>query len=125
MAVENARARIPSQQRVVVAVRSDRFSLFEAMHGFHQPIERADARARPAACELRLGAALAHDAFVIRAVVSIAEAGCEIDRLAIGTRCALELVGQGQDEGNPRRLVVRINLQDVAADALRLTWLIE
>src|SRR5262245_2164860 len=100
MAVEQPCARIPAEQRIVVSVRPDRFSLFEALHGFHQPIERTDARTRPATRELRLGAALADDALVVRALVLIAQAGCEIDSLAIRARCGLELVGQGQDECN-------------------------
>ena len=66
---------------------------------------------RPRRLARAVGAPFADDAFVVGALVTIAQTGCEIDSLAIRSWRSFELVGQGQDQGNLRRLVVRIDLK--------------
>ena len=67
--VEESRARIPPQPRIVVAGGAEPFGALEVAHSLGNPIVDTDVRAGATMRVLRLGPALRDDARVVRLVV--------------------------------------------------------
>jgi hypothetical protein len=94
MALEQPRARVPAQDRLVVAGRADRLGLLVPLHRVAQPVVGQVAEAELRRAQLRLRQPLAHDARVVGLAVRVAELRQQLAR-ALGPRAGRlrELVG--------------------------------
>jgi putative transcriptional regulator len=128
MAVERARAGVPTQHRIVVPRRPDGHRLREQVERLGEPVGGQRVAARPAVMrEMRPRATLADDAAVVEPLVLVAQAreqragACDARAHAV----APELIRDGEQQRDERRLVVAVGAEDILADALGEIALVE
>src|SRR5262245_37200811 len=121
VAVQDPCAGVPAQDRIVVARRAQLDRALEVRHRLQEPGVGDRARTGIVPVEHDLGAPLAEQPVVVGAAVLVAESlDQRMGLVVLLAQTPLELLGERQDQGNPGRAVVRIDLEDVAANALRL-----
>jgi hypothetical protein len=125
-ALERSHARVPPEDRVVVARRAELLGTLEGIHGGAERLVRHRLGVHRATRELRVRQPLVDDAGVVRALVGI---GDPLEHRArppreLGGRRP-ELVGDREHEHHEHRLIRGIHLEDVEADALGRPRLIE
>src|ERR1044072_1169056 len=123
---DDARAGVPAQERIVIPVRTDGLSFFEPIHGVTKPIVGVKPRAGSALSELHLGTAFRQDAGIISPLVFALQPRQKLLRLRIAHSIAFaKAVADREQESDQRLLIVRVRLQHVETDALRLPRFIE
>ena len=122
---EQPYARIPAQDRVVVAGGAQRLGFGVVFERVVEPFARGDRGAAIGVFELRDGATLADQAGVLGALVGAGELRHEIEGLAVRPGALAELIGQREDQHHQRGLMNLIDGEDVETDAFGLFGLAE
>src|SRR5262249_24351293 len=126
IAYDQARARVPAQDRVVVAAGTKRLGALVPVHRLAEPVVDEWTRAGRMMLQLRLRPALVDEAGVVGAFVLVPQLRDRFPRSRdAGPRILIELLGQGQQQRRQRRLIVRLDGERVQADALRFARLVQ
>lgn len=118
---DEASTGVPAEDGVIIAWGTKILSFFVTFHGFQEMLVGDPSCSGSSAMEARFSSALGNDAAIIRPIVFTFQSGEDLTHFAVADAIAFsEPVGNGQQQCDEGFLVVRINLQDVKADAFRL-----
>src|SRR5262249_11957485 len=118
-------ARVPTQQRLIIISRPNIFCRFVASHCLSQEMIGGTPASGSGAAQLCAGLSLVDDALIVHLVVLVIEARHKCDGTFYWKMRISELIGQRQQKQYEGRLVLRIDLENVEADAFGLCWLIQ
>ena len=126
ISLNDARASVPTQDRIVVTGRPERFGFFEPVHCFLEKIVRLEATPRRVLSQFHFCPALGHDPGIIRAVVVRSHAGQQLFSMRFADAVAfVETIGQREQKHDDGLLVVGIDGKNIEANALRFSRFVE
>ena len=126
VSLDDAGARVPPQNRVVVTGRAQGFSFLEPVHRFAQKIISLKPRARRVLSQFRFCPAFGDDSGIICALIFRFYAAQQFLRLRLANPIRFfEAIGEREQKRDYGSLVIRIDSKDVETDAFRFAGFVQ
>ena len=120
VSLDDASARVPTKNRVVVTGRAQGFSFFEPVHCFPQEIVSLKPAARRVLSQFRFCPAFGDDSGIIRALIFRFHAAQQFFRLRLAYAIRFfEAIGECEQKRDDGSLVIGIDSKNIETDTLR------
>src|SRR5258705_10392492 len=126
VSLNDTRAGVPPQNRIIVTGWAERFSFFEPFHCFAQKIVRLKSAARSVLPQFRLCPAFGDDSGIIRALIFRFHAAQQFFRLRLADAIRFfEAIGECEQKRDNSPLVIGIDSKNIETDTLRFAGFVK